>query len=116
MIYTVTLNPSVDYIVHVEDFTVGGLNRSSYDTKYPGGKGINVSRLLKRHHVVSKALGFVGGFTGEYIKTFLREENLETAFSEVKGDTRINVKLKTGDETEINGQGPTISDEDFKAF
>lgn len=116
MIYTVTLNPSVDYIVHVEDFTVGGLNRSSYDTKYPGGKGINVSRLLKRHHVASKALGFVGGFTGEYIKTFLREENLETAFSEVKGDTRINVKLKTGDETEINGQGPTISDEDFKAF
>ncbi|PNB45994.1 1-phosphofructokinase, partial [Pseudomonas sp. GW456-E7] len=67
-------------------------------------------------HVPSKALGFVGGFTGEYIKTFLREENLETAFSEVKGDTRINVKLKTGDETEINGQGPTISDEDFKAF
>ncbi|OIS58872.1 1-phosphofructokinase [Bacillus subtilis] len=116
MIYTVTLNPSVDYIVHVEDFTVGGLNRSAYDTKYPGGKGINVSRLLKRHHVPSKALGFVGGFTGEYIKTFLREENLETAFSEVKGDTRINVKLKTGDETEINGQGPTISDEDFKAF
>lgn len=80
MIYTVTLNPSVDYIVHVEDFTVGGLNRSSYDTKYPGGKGINVSRLLKRHHVASKALGFVGGFTGEYIKTFLREENLKQLF------------------------------------
>lgn len=79
MIYTVTLNPSVDYIVHVEDFTVGGLNRSSYDTKYPG-KGINVSRLLKRHHVASKALGFVGGFTGEYIKTFLREENSNSFF------------------------------------
>ena len=70
MIYTVTLNPSVDYIVHVEDFAVGGLNRSSYDTKYPGGKGINVSRLLKRHHVPSKALGFVGGFTGNYITSF----------------------------------------------
>lgn len=104
MIYTVTLNPSVDYIVHVEDFAVGGLNRSSYDTKYPGGKGINVSRLLKRHHVPSKALGFVGGFTGNYITSFLQQEGLETAFSEVDEDTRINVKLKTGDETEINGQ------------
>ncbi|MGG3325784.1 1-phosphofructokinase family hexose kinase, partial [Bacillus velezensis] len=116
MIYTVTLNPSVDYIVHVEDFAVGGLNRSSYDTKYPGGKGINVSRLLKRHHVPSKALGFVGGFTGNYITSFLQQEGLETAFSEVDEDTRINVKLKTGDETEINGQGPTISDEVFNAF
>lgn len=116
MIYTVTLNPSVDYIVHVEDFAVGGLNRSSYDTKYPGGKGINVSRLLKRHHVPSKALGFVGGFTGNYITSFLHQEGLETAFSEVDEDTRINVKLKTGDETEINGQGPTISDEVFNTF
>ncbi|MGG0915679.1 1-phosphofructokinase [Bacillus velezensis] len=116
MIYTVTLNPSVDYIVHVEDFAVGGLNRSSYDTKYPGGKGINVSRLLKRHHVPSKALGFVGGFTGNYITSFLQQEGLETAFSEVDEDTRINVKLKTGDETEINGQGPTISDEVFNTF
>ncbi|MGK9429375.1 1-phosphofructokinase [Bacillus atrophaeus] len=116
MIYTVTLNPSVDYIVHVEDFIVGGLNRSKYDTKYPGGKGINVSRLLNRHHVPSKALGFVGGFTGEYIKSFLKQEKLETAFSEVKEDTRINVKLKTGDETEINGQGPSITNEDFNTF
>ncbi|MED2978065.1 1-phosphofructokinase [Bacillus swezeyi] len=116
MIYTVTLNPSVDYIVHVEEFSLGGLNRSVYDTKYPGGKGINVSRVLNRHHVPSKVLGFIGGFTGGYIKSFLEEEKLETAFHEVNGDTRINVKLKTGDETEINGQGPSISDEDFAAF
>lgn len=65
--------------------------------------------------MASKALGFVGGFTGEYIKTFYGRKP-GNSFSEVKGDTRINVKLKTGDETEINGQGPTISDEDFKAF
>ncbi|MED1741631.1 1-phosphofructokinase [Bacillus swezeyi] len=116
MIYTVTLNPSVDYIVHVEELSLGGLNRSVYDTKYPGGKGINVSRVLNRHHVPSKVLGFIGGFTGGYIKSFLEEEKLETAFHEVNGDTRINVKLKTGDETEINGQGPSISDEDFAAF
>lgn len=116
MIYTVTLNPSVDYIVHVEEFSVGGLNRSVYDTKYPGGKGINVSRVLNRHHVPSKVLGFIGGFTGGYIKSFLEEEKLETAFHEVNGDTCINVKLKTGDETEINGQGPVISQEDFAAF
>ncbi|KMM60519.1 phosphofructokinase [Bacillus glycinifermentans] len=116
MIYTVTLNPSVDYIVHVENFSLGGLNRSAYDSKYPGGKGINVSRVLNRHHVPSKVLGFVGGFTGGYIKSFLEEEKLETAFHEVNGDTRINVKLKTGDETEINGQGPSITDEDFAAF
>ncbi|MDA1475719.1 1-phosphofructokinase [Bacillus changyiensis] len=116
MIYTVTLNPSVDYIVHVESFSLGGLNRSAYDTKYPGGKGINVSRVLNRHDVPSKVLGFVGGFTGDYIKSFLEEEKLETAFHEVKGDTRINIKLKTGDETEINGQGPAISEEDFSVF
>lgn len=103
MIYTVTLNPSVDYIVHVEDFAVGGLNRSTYDKKYPGGKGINVSRLLKRHGVESKALGFIGGFTGKYIQDFLQNEQLQTAFHEVSEDTRINVKLKTGEETEING-------------
>ena len=81
MIYTVTLNPSVDYIVHVEDFAVGGLNRSTYDQKYPGGKGINVSRLLKRHGVESKALGFIGGFTGKYIQDFYRTNNYKQPFT-----------------------------------
>lgn len=116
MIYTVTLNPSVDYIVKVEDFELGGLNRSSYDVKYPGGKGINVSRILKRLHVSSKALGFIGGFTGEYIRSFLEHEDLETAFKVVEGDSRINIKLKTGTETEINGVGPVISEKDFTDF
>ncbi|MGE6631216.1 1-phosphofructokinase [Bacillus sp. NPDC077027] len=116
MIYTVTLNPSVDYIVHVEDFAVGALNRSTYDKKYPGGKGINVSRLLNRHGVESKALGFIGGFTGKYIQDFLQNEQLQTAFHEVAEDTRINVKLKTGEETEINGMGPNITEAQFEAF
>ncbi|MCY7494337.1 1-phosphofructokinase [Bacillus safensis] len=116
MIYTVTLNPSVDYIVHVEDFAVGDLNRSTYDQKYPGGKGINVSRLLKRHGVESKALGFIGGFTGKYIQDFLQNEQLQTAFHEVSEDTRINVKLKTGEETEINGLGPSITEAQFESF
>jgi 1-phosphofructokinase len=116
MIFTVTLNPSVDYIVKVENFELGGLNRSSYDVKYPGGKGINVSRILKRLQVPSKALGFIGGFTGEYIRSFLENEDLETAFQKVEGDSRINIKLKTGTETEINGVGPVISDQDFTKF
>lgn len=103
MIYTVTLNPSVDYIVQVEHFELGGLNRSVMDTKFPGGKGINVSRVMKRLGVDSTALGFLGGFTGSYIENFLKAEGILTDFVQVSGDTRINIKLKSGVETEING-------------
>ncbi|GAA3325333.1 hypothetical protein GCM10020331_056780 [Ectobacillus funiculus] len=70
MIYTCTLNPSIDYIVHVNNFQLGDLNRISFEDKYPGGKGINVSRVLKRAGVESEALGFVGGFTGTYVEDF----------------------------------------------
>ncbi|MGG3384986.1 1-phosphofructokinase [Heyndrickxia faecalis] len=110
MIYTVTLNPSVDYIVQVEHFELGGLNRSVMDTKFPGGKGINVSRVMKRLGVDSTALGFLGGFTGSYIENFLKAEGILTDFVQVSGDTRINIKLKSGVETEINGTGPSISE------
>ncbi|APH05444.1 1-phosphofructokinase [Bacillus weihaiensis] len=116
MIYTVTLNPSVDYIVKVEAFKLGGLNRTTSDSKFPGGKGINVSRVLKRLGVESNALGFIGGFTGKYVEEFLKEEKIETSFIQVAGDTRINIKLKTGDETEINGIGPSISSEVLDQF
>lgn len=116
MIYIVIFNLFVDYIVYVEDFIVGGLNCFVYDIKYSGGKGINVLRLLKRYYVLFKVFGFVGGFIGEYIKIFLWEENLEIVFFEVKEDICINVKLKIGDEIEINGQGLIILDEDFKVF
>jgi 1-phosphofructokinase len=108
MIYTITLNPSLDYHVEVDDFEVGKLNRTKSDSKVPGGKGINVSRVLKKLGVESEALGFLGGFTGRYIEEFLKEEQIAIDFVEVDEDTRINIKLKTGEETEINGIGPYV--------
>lgn len=109
MIYTVTLNPSVDYIVEVEEFTLGGLNRMKRDMKLPGGKGINVSRVLKQLGVGNTATGFLGGFTGGYIEQWLRQERIASDFVHIADDTRINIKLKAGEETEINGAGPEIS-------
>lgn len=114
MIYTVTLNPSIDYLVEVESFKMGKVNRTSYDAKFPGGKGINVSRMLKRLGNSTTALGFIGGQTGEFVKRFLRQEEIFTDFTEITGDTRINIKLKTGLETEINSQGPVISKGDYQ--
>lgn len=109
MIYTLTLNPSVDYIVEAEDIQLGILNRTSNETKLPGGKGINVSRVLRSLGVESKATGFIGGFTGRYVEEFLKREGVQTNFVNVTGDTRINIKLKAGTETEINARGPEIS-------
>ena len=112
MIYTVTLNPSIDYIVEVEDMKLGRLNRMSRDLKFPGGKGINVSRVLNQLGSDNTALGFVGGFTGTYIEEALRKESIHTNFVHIASDTRINIKLKHGEETEINGLGPTIHKEE----
>lgn len=109
MIYTVTLNPSIDYIVHVDQLAIGEINRMKSDLKLPGGKGINVSRILKRIDSTSTALGFVGGFTGQFIKDWLQREEIKTNFTTVEDDTRINIKLKAAEETEINGLGPDIS-------
>lgn len=109
MIYTVTLNPSIDYLVYLEELEIGALNRMQADRKLPGGKGINVSRVLRQLGMESTALGFLGGFTGSYIKEWLEGEGVHTDFTPVPEATRINVKLKAGIETEINGQGPTIS-------
>ncbi|MEQ2525525.1 1-phosphofructokinase [Robertmurraya yapensis] len=116
MIYTVTLNPSLDYIVELEEVLLGGLNRSSNESKFPGGKGINVSQVLKQVGVTSKALGFVGGFTGSYIEDFLKNNGIETDFVRVDEDTRINVKLRATEETEVNAKGPTISAHDFESL
>lgn len=113
MIYTVTLNPAIDYVIHVADFKPGEVNRVSADEKYAGGKGINVSRVLNNLGVKSKALGFIGGFTGKFIKDSLEIQGVDTDFTEVDGDTRINVKLKSNEETEINGNGPDISEKDL---
>ena len=108
MIYTVTLNPSIDYIVRLDQVQVGSVNRMDSDDKFAGGKGINVSRVLKRLDIPNTATGFIGGFTGKFITDTLAEEEIETRFVQVAEDTRINVKIKADQETEINGTGPTV--------
>lgn len=116
MIYTVTLNPSLDYIVEVDTVSLGDLNRTKNETKFPGGKGINVSQVLKRLDVDSHALGFLGGFTGSYIEDFLTSQGINSDFVKVDEDTRINVKIKSDRETEINAKGPNITSENFEAL
>ncbi|MFT4245860.1 MAG: 1-phosphofructokinase [Micrococcaceae bacterium] len=115
MIYTVTLNPAIDYIVRMDELKLGEVNRMDSDLKLPGGKGINVSRILERTNSVTTALGFMGGFTGNFIKKALRKEHVTTNFTEVDDDTRINIKIKdTNQETEINGLGPKISNAELE--
>lgn len=115
MIYTLTLNPAIDYYMSIGNFQLGSLNSLEEGYTLPGGKGINVSKVLKNFSVESKALGFVGGFTGDYIKKHLNEYEIESDFIELQENTRINIKLKTKDsETEIAGKSPTISRENVK--
>lgn len=117
MIYTVTFNPSLDYIVGVEDFELGATNRTSYEQILAGGKGINVSYVLKNLGFESTAFGFLAGFVGEEIKRRLSEEGIKTDFLMLEeGISRINVKLKNVDGTEINGNGPTIPEEQITAL
>jgi 1-phosphofructokinase len=116
MIYTCTLNPSVDYVVDVEDFQLGTINKIEDEQYFPGGKGINVSRVLRNVEVDSVALGFLGGFTGNFIKDCLTKENITHDFIEHEEPTRVNVKLKTTKETEINGYGATIAEEHQQAL
>lgn len=116
MIYTVTLNPAVDYVVFVPEFQSGDLNKATRDYKFPGGKGINVSRVLKNLGTSSINLGFVGGFTGEFIQEKLLQEKLKTNFVPIKAENRINVKLKSNQETEINGQAPLIEQDELAHF
>lgn len=111
MIYTVTLNPSIDFIVRLDHLELGSVNRMTSDDKFAGGKGINVSRILQRLDVDNTETGFIGGFTGRFVENGLIAEGIKTNFVQVSEDTRINVKIKAGEETEINGAGPKISDE-----
>lgn len=109
MIYTVTFNPSLDYIVSVDNFALGMTNRTVAEQMLPGGKGINVSIVLKNLGFESVALGFMAGFVGEEIRRRMEETGCATDFITVdEGISRINVKLKSIDGTEINGQGPVI--------
>ncbi|HCZ7818946.1 TPA: 1-phosphofructokinase [Staphylococcus aureus] len=114
MIYTVTFNPSIDYVIFTNDFKIDGLNRATATYKFAGGKGINVSRVLKTLDVDSTALGFAGGFPGKFIADTLNNSAIQSNFIEVDEDTRINVKLKTGQETEINAPGPHITSAQFE--
>lgn len=115
MIYTVTFNPSLDYIIQVPEFREGIVNRTANERIYAGGKGLNVSMVLSRLGVENIALGFTAGFTGSAILSFLREQNCTTEFINLRhGASRINVKLQSGEETEINGQGPAPTDEDLE--
>ena len=103
MIYTITLNPSLDYVVRVNDFQVGGMNRCSEEQIYVGGKGINVSLILHQLGIENEALGFVAGFTGGEIIRLLDKAQVKHNFITLKeGMSRINMKLKSGEETEIN--------------
>ena len=112
MIYTVTCNPSLDYIVSVEDFKLGLTNRTGSELLLPGGKGINVSIVLMNLGIQSTALGFVAGFTGDEVVRRLSDMGVASGFIGIEeGFTRINLKLKSIDGTEINGQGPKISGE-----
>lgn len=114
MIYTVTFNPSLDYIVSVDNLKLGEVNRSNKEIMNPGGKGINVSLVLRNLGYGSTALGFRAGFTGEEISRLMEEQGIQSDFIQVgKGLSRINVKVRSDEESEINGMGPGIDDEDI---
>ena len=115
MIYTVTFNPSLDYIVTVDHFKAGEINRTADELIYPGGKGINVSIVLRNLGYDNTALGFMAGFTGREIQRLLEEMGVQTDFIHVSnGTSRINLKMRSDQETEINGRGPKISDGDIQ--
>ena len=116
MKYSVTLNPSIDFIVRVYDFLIGETNRAYEDNFFAGGKGIMVSKLLKNVGTECINLGFLGGFTGTFIEQNLKKLNILSDFVTVNENTRVNVKLKTETETEINCQGPKISETEKEEF
>lgn len=111
MIYTITLNPSLDYYIKIKQLRIGEMNRSSKEEIYPGGKGINVSILLGRLGVETTALGLKAGFVGEQIEELLESENVKTRFIDCEGNSRINVKIDGNPETQINGDGPKMKTE-----
>ena len=122
MIYTITFNPALDYIAQVEDFKIGEINRTKTETILPGGKGLNVSIVLKNLGIENTALGFISGFTGEELKRKMEAQGVKTDFVKVKeGITRINVKIssmneKKVEETALNGVGPLITETDIEVL
>lgn len=116
MIYTVTVNPALDYVLQLPEVKDGETNRSS-DTQFlAGGKGINVSQILNQLGVDNTAWGFVGGFTGEELIRQLNVKKINSDFVRISDDTRVNVKIHAQEETEINAAGPDITDQEVAAF
>lgn len=114
MIYTVTLNPSIDYVVRLDSLVTGITNRTTSEEYYFGGKGINVSCVLAELDLESTAFGFIAGFTGDAIEKGIRNDKIITDFIRLeKGISRINIKIKADDETEINCQGPHIEESEL---
>lgn len=113
MIYTVTLNPAIDYYITTENLVLDAVNRAQTESISFGGKGINVSLVLKELGVKSVALGFIGGFTGDALENHLKQKGIHCDFVKVKGNTRINLKLNN---TDINATGPSITKQDLDAL
>lgn len=116
MIYTVTLNPSMDFFVDLDQLSIGKLNRMNNDYKVPGGKGINISRVLRQLGMPSVATGFIGGYTGRFIEDWLEMEDIQRGFIRVDDDSRINIKLLKQEETVINAKGPNVSVMEYQEF
>ena len=117
MIYTVTFNPALDYVVFLDGLKLGDINRATRESIFYGGKGINVSTILNTLGMETTALGFIAGFTGKAIEEGLAAQGMHTDFIHLpEGNSRINVKVKHGDETEINGQGPVITKDAIDAL
>ena len=115
MIYTVTFNPSLDYIASCDDFILGQTNRTTKEIIYPGGKGINVSIVLRNLGLDTTALGFLAGFTGDEIKRLILKEGIKNEMIEVNnGFSRINIKLRSSQESELNGMGPSIDEQSIR--
>lgn len=111
MIYTVSFNPSLDYVVDVPQIELGRVNRAQSEILYPGGKGINVSIVLTNLGIENEALGFIAGFVGETLEMLLAKKGIKTDFIRLpEGVTRINVKIRAKEETELNGKGPFIEE------
>ena len=117
MIYTLTCNPSVDYVVQMAEFCPGMVNRAQGEQAFSGGKGINVTVILKNLGIPNRALGFLAGFPGDFIEQDLREQGCQTEFVRLaKGFSRINVKIKGQEESEINGGGPAVDQAAMEAL
>lgn len=115
MIYTVTFNPAIDYVIKVDDLTLGKVNRTTREDMYCGGKGINVSNVLANLGIDSVGFGFIAGFTGDAIETGAKQLGFKPDFIRLReGMTRINVKIKSDEESEINGQGPDIHEDELE--